>query len=297
MKSVFALAALVAGASATQVHLHTDSAQELSGTFKATDGTVMHFTSTKGNVVFHDAQMNEIWNVEKSSPGEDASLVESNMAAKAWQKVAGDDSAYTKNSVAFSQILGETHPGHESPLALQVHFSMIAFDAAKTTVKIKQIPKGVTAEMIKSLDTLEEDDEGAMDDNNVDDSLVEEDDEDDEDDEDEELVEGEAQGRRRRRRRRRRRVFGRRRRRWFRRKYGQCGHVRPTNFWCPRADDGWNSELGVCGGEHHCMRWVCGDCGCHRSCKLHDIGCCNGMLPGPSCMLTSALVMNDCTCC
>ena len=55
---------LVAGATAAQLHLKVDTEQELSGSFKAEDGTVMHFRSTPGALQLADADMQEIWDTE-----------------------------------------------------------------------------------------------------------------------------------------------------------------------------------------------------------------------------------------
>ena len=124
MKMTFAVAlGLVAGASAAQVHLKVDTENELAGTFKAQDGTVMHFRSTPGQLQLADANMAEIWDTEMipSSP----ELMENKEVATMLARM--QDSAEAKNALEFAHALGQTHMGHESPLALQFHAQMLGF--------------------------------------------------------------------------------------------------------------------------------------------------------------------------
>lgn len=131
MKIVLLLG-LVAFASAAKMVVHTDSAEELAGTFKAKDGTVMHFTSVPGELSLHDAQMNEIWNSEYSAKEEPA-LLESKEVQQMISALEG--SAFAKNAGEFSQKLGQTHPGHKSPLAMQFHTQMMGLNKMKAKVE------------------------------------------------------------------------------------------------------------------------------------------------------------------
>ena len=79
MKLAFVLVlvlGLVAGAAAGQVHLKVDTEQELSGTFKADDGTVMHFKSTPGRVKLADSDMEEIWDTDLAPTTDDPELLQ-----------------------------------------------------------------------------------------------------------------------------------------------------------------------------------------------------------------------------
>ena len=119
MKLTFAVAALglVAGASAAQVHLKVDTAEELSGTFKAEDGTVMHFQSTPAGLKLADANMQQIWDSE--SVGQDITQ-EQWMASLA--KI--EHSNVAKNAGEFSEALGDRD---ENELAVQFHDDMVTF--------------------------------------------------------------------------------------------------------------------------------------------------------------------------
>ena len=77
---------LVAGATAAQLHLKVDTEEELSGTFKAEDGTVMHFRSTPGQVQLADEDMQEILDTEQY----DEDFLEHSDAVKAVIKNANE---------------------------------------------------------------------------------------------------------------------------------------------------------------------------------------------------------------
>jgi len=109
MKMTFAIAALglVAGANAAQVHLKVNTASELAGTFKAEDGTVMHFQSTPAGLKLADANMVEFWNAEGLNADHDTESVE----------------AMIQHASEYSSALTQ-----EGPLAEQFQMQMSAFD-------------------------------------------------------------------------------------------------------------------------------------------------------------------------
>ena len=242
LSSIVALG-LVAGAAAGQVHLKANTAEELSGSFKAEDGTVMHFRSTPGKLQLADADMQEIWDSEAMP--ESPELMEGKEVTEMVNRMQG--SAELKNAHEFSAALGETHMGHENPLALQFHAQMLGFAQGQ--------------------------------DIEVDSKFAEE------EEEDAEMVEEEAQWGRRRRRRRR----------WWRRKYGECGRGGMQTRHNCRSRTPRDSNIGMCGPGSKCLKFVCGDCGCHKKCRTHDHECCNGN--GGWCQAKAFTVMTDCSCC
>lgn len=79
-----------------------------------------------------------------------------------------------------------------------------------------------------------------------------------------------------------------------------CDGVGLRNIACPRAEakyGGRNAETGRCGPQGSCYRFVCGSCGCHEGCNVHDRKCCDGTLAKWRCGATATLVMWNCDCC
>jgi len=257
--SLVAFFALVAAAEAlTQVSIRTDTAEELAGKLTAEDGTVLHFASTADKLVLHDADMNLIYDTDVLGGYHDS------------------HDSLTSSLVQMS----ESADARAGAMFTKMANSALARNARSFSHGLGQIYKGnENALAMRFHSAMLGMEKHRVEQMGADEFAL--------------FQEASTSGS----------------------KYGSfeatmttkgwggkkdCSGIGLRNIHCPRAEakyGGRNAETGRCGPQGDCWDWVCGSCGCHESCNIHDRKCCDGSLAGWRCGASASLVMHDCTCC
>ena len=124
-------------ATAAQLHLKVDTEEELSGTFKAEDGTVMHFRSTPGQVQLADEDMQEILDTEQY----DEDFLEHSDAVKAVIKNANEYQVALDQEGPLAEQFVHGHPHQKGGLSHAVagqHHAQIAGSQAPVKPLLEQ---------------------------------------------------------------------------------------------------------------------------------------------------------------